>query len=170
MENQWKIMKALLLLISLSTLFFTLAAPKRVIVDEKPQISFKNEIQDKDHVKFTIGLRGRTDKSKTLKPDEFTCVNWGFMEKLRNFSYVGNAWAGEWECNDPNYPINCDNGVCCEVSSYCYSMHCCRSGSLCCQTGCCPSGYPWYCPENNRCYERYDDASVKCGSILQECR
>ena len=84
--------------------------------------------------------------------------------------YTGTASASEWECTDSNYPINCNNGVCCASSSYCCSMSCCPSGSLCCPTGCCPPGYPWFCPENNRCYERYDDASIKCGSILQECK
>ena len=113
MKNRWKTMKVLLLLFALSTLFFTLVAPKRVIVTEKPQISLKNEIRDKDHVKFTIGLRGRADKSKILKSDELKCVNWGFMEKVHNFSYVGTAWAEEWECNDSSCPLNCNNGVCC---------------------------------------------------------
>jgi len=108
MEKLWKVMKALVLLISLMTLF---------------------------------------------------CIG-----------YAGTASASEWECTDPNYPINCNNGVCCASGSYCCSMSCCPSGSLCCPTGCCPPGYPWFCPENNRCYERYDDASVKCGSILQECK
>ncbi len=89
MRKSWKIMKASVLLVALSTLFFT--------------------------------------------------------------SGVGTAWASEWECTDPNYPINCNNGTCCASSYYCCYAGCCPSGSLCCPTGCCPPGYPWFCPENNRC-------------------
>jgi len=88
----------------------------------------------------------------------------------RTLSPVGNAWADEWVCEDPNFPINCNNGVCCATGYYCCNLTCCPSGSLCCPTGCCPAGYPWFCPENNRCYERYDDASINCGSILQQCQ
>jgi hypothetical protein len=84
-------------------------------------------------------------------------------------SCAGNAWAEEWVCNDPNYPLNCNNGVCCASGYYCCHLGCCPAGSLCCPTGCCPAGYPWFCPENNRCYENYEDATVNCGSILQQC-
>lgn len=79
------------------------------------------------------------------------------------------AQADEWVCEDSDYPVNCNNGTCCESGAKCCHLHCCHSGALCCPSGCCPSGYPWFCPENNRCYERYDDGSVKCGSILQKC-
>jgi len=55
-------------------------------------------------------------------------------------SYAGIARASEWECNDPNYPLNCNNGTCCASDYFCCYAACCPSGSLCCQTGCCPPG------------------------------
>lgn len=96
--------------------------------------------------------------------------NIGDVSTRNLISPVENAWADEWVCEDSNYPINCNNGVCCATGYYCCHLTCCPSGSLCCPTGCCPAGYPWFCPENNRCYERYDDASINCGSILQQCQ
>jgi hypothetical protein len=170
MKNRWKTITVSLLFFAVTALLIALAVPKQLVVDEKPQISFKNEIRDKDHARFTSALRSQTYTSKTLKSDGSTYVKRGFMERLRHFSYVGTAWAEEWECNDPNFPINCNNGVCCEAGSFCCYLHCCPSGALCCPTGCCPAGYPWFCPENNRCYELAEDATLACGSILQECR
>jgi len=91
------------------------------------------------------------------------------METIDNANVLNVAQAEEWECSDSAFPNNCNNGTCCESTAYCCSAHCCPSGSLCCPTGCCPSGYSWYCPENNRCYENSEEASVNCPSILQQC-
>ena len=92
-------------------------------------------------------------------------------EVINNVNYIDVAQTDEeeWICEDSAFPKNCNNGTCCETSAYCCSTHCCPSGSLCCPTGCCPSGYPWFCPENNRCYENSEEASVNCPSILQQC-
>lgn len=171
MKKRWKIITVFFLLFSVGALFFTLAAPQRVIVDANyHQITSKYEIRDKADAQSAGGSKGQTGTSKILKSDAFRSVKSGLRDTLGIFCSLRTAWAEEWVCNDPNYPINCNNGVCCANGYNCCYMGCCPSGSLCCPTGCCPAGYPWFCPENNRCYSSYEDATVKCGSILQQCR
>lgn len=70
-------------------------------------------------------------------------------------------------CNDPNYPVDCNDGTCWPEGTDCESAifpcgendYRCRTGgndfwANCCndQFVTCPFDYPFFCPADNRCY------------------